>query len=163
MPNIFEMFAKLKEMDEELVEFSFEDQKDLLQDTQVKVDSYVEVRARLKYEAERVGLEIEKLKNHQQRLQKQTERLEEYLFNACKAFQITEFKGNKNRIKLIATTRYRPKFPPDSECFTKYGPYCLGDISYKWNRDALLEGFKIGDPLAKEVFEEYQSEYLRFS
>jgi len=164
MPNIFELFYKLKEMDEDLIEFQFEDHRELLKDTQEKIDAYYDVRSRLQSEAARIATDVEALIRKQKRIENKIARIEAYLIDACKKFDIKEFKGTRVDLKLIETTRYRPRYLPDQSFYEKWPQYCSEEIDtkYSWNREKLVADFKEGKDSAREICEEYKSEYLRF-
>lgn len=164
MPNIVELFSQLQQMDEDLIEFEFEDQAQLVNDTKEKITAYYEVRQRLLAESEQTALRAAQLKEKNEKIERQIARLDEYLKMACKAHGVTEFPGNGVHMKVISQRRVRPKFEPSDEFNFKYPAYCRAEttVKYKWDRDALITHFKQGEELAKELAEEYTTEFVRF-
>ncbi len=165
MSTILELFGKLQQMDEDLIAFEFEEHKELLNQTREKITAYHEVRSRIMHEQEETMQRFKSLKDKYDRLGKQMERIDNYLIMACKSFDVTSFPGNNVTMKLISQKRIKPKYEPSGDFHTRFPDYCKEqmDVDYKWDREKLIEDFKRGDHFAKELAEEYTTQYLRFN
>lgn len=164
MPTILDLFEKLKQIDDDLIEFTPEDHKDLLNDTKAKITAYHEVKSRLLCEREMTKERIKLLEDRFNSFEIQIKKLDEYLKMACKACGVTEFPGNGVTLKLISQKRVRPKCPAASWIARDYPMYCSEEIEkhYKWDNSKILADYKAGLSSVKEIAEEYTTEYLRF-
>lgn len=162
MSTLFELLARLEQADE--LDLSLEDHKEILTNTQAKIDAYAEVISRYEGEAERYKKMAEECKRRSEVFDNEVKRIKMHLVSACKFHGVKQFKGLKHELKFVSRTLLKPKEDPSAEYVKKYPEYCHQTvlIDYKWDMDKLRGAFKTGDETAKEIIEEQKSEFVQF-
>ncbi len=162
MSTLFELLARLEQADE--LDLSLEDHKEILTNTQAKIDAYAEVISRYEGEAERYKKMADECKRRSDIFDNEVKRIKSHLVNACKFHGVKQFKGLKHELKFVSRTLLKAKENAGPETFKKYPNYCMQTvvIDHKWDMDKLKADYKTGNEVAKELIEEQKSEYVQF-
>lgn len=162
MSTLFELLSRLEAADE--LDLSLEDHKEILTNTQAKIDAYAEVINRYEGEAERYKKMADECKKRSDVYENEVKRIKAHLLSACKFHGVNQFQGLRYNMKFVSRTLLKAKEQAAAEHVKKYPEYCQQTVSidYKWDMDKLRGAYKTGDEKAKEIIEEQKSEFVQF-
>ncbi len=157
--NILDLLKSLDDMDNELVEFSPDAHKDLMEDTKNKVDAYYFVLQRME-EREEALRKIQKSTCEKiAKVMAARERLKDYLKFCARQFNIQKFAGND--FQFSVSTRKMLEITADPEQFKDH-TLVRAETKYRWSRADVELQFKTNPESLAGIAQEKDVETIRF-
>ncbi len=157
--NILELFQALDDMDNDLVEFSPDAHKDLMEDTKNKVDAYYFVLQRME-EREEALRKIQKSTCEKiSKVMAARERVKDYLKFCAREFNIKKFAGND--FQFSVSTRKMMEITADPEQFKDHA-LVRAETKYRWSRADVELYFRENPKSVEGIASEKEIETIRF-
>lgn len=158
-----QLLMKLTEADDDLAEFDFTAEADLIEAGRVKVDNYKYVLDKLEALEAVYDKWLKEYQAAKRTVAANRERLAKHLVAVLQQNGFDRFPGNQFQVAVQrATPAVELKVSePNPQLKIKYPDYIR--VKYEWDKTAIRDGLKTGDTSAAELAALKETFYARFS
>lgn len=161
-PTLWGLLSALKAVDDEMIEINLDEQIDLIENGKVKVDSYKYVLDKLEVQSIYLKKREEEVEKARKAIEANIKRIKEHLIKSLRENGFDKFTGNEYVVKLQrAAPAVEIKAEPTAALKIRYPD--LIRTKYEWDKTAVKDRLKEGDPAVAELAGVRETFYAKFS